>query len=159
MIWDHVLSRVQFFATPWTIYSPPGSSVHGIFQGRILEWVAISFSRERVIEEYIRVKLEIDWRDSKGSPGQLKAHMLNRVIKVKKEGRIAPNTGTSICEASVAERGLSCLRNWEKTNVPGHWTETERRSGKWAETWLREPCKPYTIILYCILRTMGSQRC
>ena len=25
--------------------SPPGFSVHGIFQGRILEWVAISFSR------------------------------------------------------------------------------------------------------------------
>ena len=25
--------------------SPPGSSVHGIFQARILEWVATSFSR------------------------------------------------------------------------------------------------------------------
>ena len=27
-----------------TDYSPPGSSVHGILQARILEWVAISFS-------------------------------------------------------------------------------------------------------------------
>ena len=27
-------------------YSPPGFSVHGIFWARILEWVAISFSRE-----------------------------------------------------------------------------------------------------------------
>ena len=26
-------------------FSPPGSSVHGILQARILEWVAISFSR------------------------------------------------------------------------------------------------------------------
>ena len=26
-------------------YSPPGSSVHGILQAKILEWVAISFSR------------------------------------------------------------------------------------------------------------------
>ena len=26
-------------------YSPPGSSIHGILQTRILEWVAISFSR------------------------------------------------------------------------------------------------------------------
>ena len=26
--------------------SPPGSSIHGILQARILEWVAISFSRE-----------------------------------------------------------------------------------------------------------------
>ena len=25
-------------------YGPPGSSVHGILQARILEWVAISFS-------------------------------------------------------------------------------------------------------------------
>ena len=26
-------------------YSPPGSSVHGIFQAKILEWVALSFSK------------------------------------------------------------------------------------------------------------------
>ena len=26
-------------------YSPPGSSIHGILQARILEWVAIPFSR------------------------------------------------------------------------------------------------------------------
>ena len=26
--------------------SPPGSSVHGIFQTRVLEWVAIAFSRK-----------------------------------------------------------------------------------------------------------------
>ena len=26
-------------------YSPPGSSVHGIFQARVLEWVAIAFSK------------------------------------------------------------------------------------------------------------------
>ena len=40
------LSPVRLFATPWTIYSPLGSSVHGILQARILEWVAISFSRD-----------------------------------------------------------------------------------------------------------------
>ena len=37
-------SHVQLFATPWTV-APPGSSVRGIFQARILEWVAISYSR------------------------------------------------------------------------------------------------------------------
>ena len=26
-------------------YSLPGSSIHGIFQAEVLEWVAISFSR------------------------------------------------------------------------------------------------------------------
>ena len=39
-----VLSRVQLFATPW-IVALSGSSVHGIFQARILKQVAISYSR------------------------------------------------------------------------------------------------------------------
>ena len=33
-------SHVWFFQTPWTI-------VHGILQDRILEWVAVPFSRDR----------------------------------------------------------------------------------------------------------------
>ena len=32
---------------PHELYCPPGSSVHGIFQARILEWVATFFSRGR----------------------------------------------------------------------------------------------------------------
>ena len=42
-----MLSRftcVQLFATPWTV-ALPGFSVHGILQARILEWVAMPFSR------------------------------------------------------------------------------------------------------------------
>ena len=39
------LNHVQLFATPWTVVSIHGSSVHGIFKARVLEWVAISFSR------------------------------------------------------------------------------------------------------------------
>ena len=31
--------------TPWAVCSLPGSSVHGISQGRILEWVAVYLSR------------------------------------------------------------------------------------------------------------------
>ena len=38
------LSHVWLFWDPMD-YSLPGSSVHGILQGRILEWVAIPFSR------------------------------------------------------------------------------------------------------------------
>ena len=30
---------------PYGLYSPPGSPVHGILLARILEWVAISFSK------------------------------------------------------------------------------------------------------------------
>ena len=39
------LSRVCLFATSWSECSLPDFSVHGIFQARVLEWVAISFSR------------------------------------------------------------------------------------------------------------------
>ena len=38
-----LLSRVRLFANPMDC-SLPGSSIHGIFQARVLEWVAISFS-------------------------------------------------------------------------------------------------------------------
>ena len=39
------LSRVRLLATPRMDCSSPGSSVHGIFQARVLEWGAIAFSR------------------------------------------------------------------------------------------------------------------
>ena len=47
--WKHAL--LSCFSHVWLFYDPmncslPGSSVHGIFQASILEWVAISFSRE-----------------------------------------------------------------------------------------------------------------
>ena len=38
-----LLSRVRLLATPWTA-ALPGSSVHGIFQARVLEWGAIASS-------------------------------------------------------------------------------------------------------------------
>jgi len=38
------LSCVQLFGTSWTV-AYTGSSIHGTFHAKILEWVAISFSR------------------------------------------------------------------------------------------------------------------
>ena len=35
---------IQFFATLWTVCSPPGSSIHGILQAGKLEWVAMPSS-------------------------------------------------------------------------------------------------------------------
>ena len=40
------LSRVRLFVTSWTVAYQAPPSIHGIFQARVLEWVAISFSRE-----------------------------------------------------------------------------------------------------------------
>ena len=42
--WTEMLNHVQLFCDAMES-SPPGSSVHGISQIRILEWVAISFSK------------------------------------------------------------------------------------------------------------------
>ena len=36
-------------------YNSPVSSVHGIFQARILEWVAIYFSRVRSLAWYVLI--------------------------------------------------------------------------------------------------------
>ena len=41
----YLLSRVQLFATPWTI-AHQAPLVHRILQARIVEWVAIPFSME-----------------------------------------------------------------------------------------------------------------
>ena len=38
-------SVVHSSSGPHGLYSPPGSSVHGILQARILEWLAIPFTR------------------------------------------------------------------------------------------------------------------
>ena len=46
-----MLSRFWLFCDAMD-YSPSGSSVHGIFQARILEWVAISFSRQSSWDSY-----------------------------------------------------------------------------------------------------------
>ena len=52
--WWILLLKIYLYMCVWFVHkyvssdldcSLPGSSVHGIFQARILEWVAISFSR------------------------------------------------------------------------------------------------------------------
>ena len=35
--------------------SPPGSSVHGIFQTRILEWIAISYSFKALFYDFLKI--------------------------------------------------------------------------------------------------------
>ena len=44
-LWGKNMQAAQIFASPWTVALPGSFSVHGLFQARILEWVAISFYR------------------------------------------------------------------------------------------------------------------
>ena len=41
----HCFSCVGLFAALWTVAHPQGSSIHWILQARILEWVAMPFSK------------------------------------------------------------------------------------------------------------------
>ena len=56
MLYNHLKCVCVLFAqscpTPWNPMdgTPPGSSVHGILQARILEWVAISFSKNKIAQ-------------------------------------------------------------------------------------------------------------
>ena len=54
--WESLLVRVSLAQSCLTLcdpldWSPPGSSIHGIFQARILEWVALSYSRGQTVYE------------------------------------------------------------------------------------------------------------
>ena len=44
-LYVHVHTCACTVYTPQGLYSPPGSSVHGILQARILEWATITYSR------------------------------------------------------------------------------------------------------------------
>ena len=61
-------------------HSPPGSSVHGILQARILEWVAISYSRGILLIQGFNLRLLhiLPWQvDSLAlvPPGKLKIRL------------------------------------------------------------------------------------
>ena len=52
----HTVIKVNFVCDPMDC-SLPGSSVHGIFQAMVLEWIAISFSKR--IEKYCQILKQI----------------------------------------------------------------------------------------------------
>ena len=92
-----LLSCVRLFATPWTVAHQ--ASVHGIFQARILEWVAISFSRD-VPNPGIEPgspTLQADTLLSE-PPGKLQLKILVYLLKKKKIVVICSGT---VCNASV----------------------------------------------------------
>ena len=90
-------------------YSLPGSSVCGISQARILEWVAISFSR---VSSWPR-----DWTQVSCIAGRL------FTIWATSEGRIAIITKLKTLEINISHK-LSCkvLKNISKSN-PTIYTE------------------------------------
>ena len=103
-------SHVRLFANPWTV----GSSVHGIFQARILEWVAISSSRG------------FSWpRDQTASPVSraLQAHSL----LLRHWGSPIHSTAA----ATAAKSLQSCPTLWQTaaTRLPHPWDSPSKNTG------------------------------
>ena len=65
--------------------SPPGSSVHGIFQARVLEWGAIAFSKQVSFNFMTLVTVHSDFGAPKNSL-QLLPLLFSRKSKVLKNG-------------------------------------------------------------------------
>ena len=59
--------------------SLPGSSVHGIFQARVLEWGAIAFSRDSTSTYLIRF-IDMKWENKFQAPGIIGAKYMLAVI-------------------------------------------------------------------------------
>ena len=93
------ISHVQLFCSKWVCLlsyvrlcdpmdcSPPGSSVHGIFQARILEWVTISYFRGSSDPgmkptSLGSLALTADSLPTK-SPGKSNRHQLNQIRWIK----------------------------------------------------------------------------
>ena len=72
----------------------PGSSVHGILQARILEWVAISFSSEIFLTQESNPSLRIAgvfftvWATREAQPALLSTTNLVKRAKILGEGRV-----------------------------------------------------------------------
>ena len=93
--------------------SPPASSVHGIFQARILEWVAISFSRGSspprnwTCFSCIGRKVFYHWA-TKGSPSEREGEMNRKFTQIKLRRR--RKGGWKEEEEEEKKKGLKPLR-------------------------------------------------
>ena len=139
--------------------SPPGSSVSGILQARILEWAALPFSRgsshpqelnpHRVLfftteppvkKPLLCVELFIifSWQAGKGAFGHIqKCIMGDLIVSVNRR------SGTSRWECGIHQKGLSkplvkgcCLYNIFTSHVRG---SVERQTVRAVYLWLGEP--------------------
>ena len=99
--------------------SPPGSSVHGILQVRILEWVAIPFSRESswprdwTCVSPIAGRFFTIWATRKAlSSGALsQPHQQGPLCWIRPHSRVPCLLGG--CQSTIS-RGLSRCRAWGK---------------------------------------------
>ena len=89
----HCCLVAQLCSTLWDSmdYCPPGSSIHGISQVRILEWVAICFSRgssrprDGTCVYYIGKQILYSWATSEARPQTFASHWKRRGRSLKED--------------------------------------------------------------------------
>ena len=117
-------------------YSPPGSSVHEIFQSRILEWVAISFSRGSSQPR--------DWTRVSCTAGRFFTDWATTCLYI-----IIPPRGEEFCKGEMRRSTLGKSRGVNKVGQKGsgflrkqHWREkskglqaasVDRHGRRWGE--------------------------
>ena len=82
--------------------SPPGSSVHGISQAKMLEWTAVSFSRGS--------SWSFTWTEIQRCFIECPCHIVNRPVKAGSLHAVMPVNCSSLFLWRVAEQGtfISC---------------------------------------------------
>ena len=132
--WEKVKSLSRDSSTLW---SPPGSSIHGIFQARILEWVAISFpliSALCSLEAKIRMVTVV----TRGFPGGAVARNPLAKARDSRDAGSIPGSGNPSGEGNGNPLQYSCLENsmarsLVRATVHGV-TESWTRLSDWAHT-------------------------
>ena len=110
-------------ATPRTVAGPtlatpmdrswPGSSVHGVFQARILEWIAISFSRRSSWVSCIASRFFTDWamREAQKILRKWYKHQKLRLIIIKSPKIIWQSRERFGKKAALSEMKIKTRRN------------------------------------------------
>ena len=105
-------------------YSPPGTFVHEIFQARILEWVAISFSRE---SSQPRDRTQVSC-----TTGRFFTNWATREVLEEKKKKKQENTRKTSISASLTM--LKSLTVWITTTCGKFWKRWEYQT-PWPASW------------------------
>ena len=120
---------------------PPGSSIHGIFQARILEWVAISFSRRssrlrdwtwvsgNVSRHFYPLSHQGSWWMDETMGGK---------DTVKINWRVLIRRGSAMCDTASRDCAQGAERQFYFP-VPWHWGSTLQSAGDWIQRWIWSP--------------------
>ena len=135
MKWSEVAQSCPTLCDPMDC-SPPGSSIHGIFQARVLEWVAISFSRRSSQpRNWTRVSRIVGRRSTIWATAAAAANLLQSCLTLCNpiDGSLPVSPVPGILQARTLEWvAISFSR---RSSQPRDWTLVSRIVGRRSTIW------------------------